>query len=60
MQKLRDAANLVSDIDSKLFADQFAISAASIEEKVKKLRSKDEQDGIIDITEVTYPLELLF
>ncbi|EGF81202.1 hypothetical protein BATDEDRAFT_34799 [Batrachochytrium dendrobatidis JAM81] len=51
MQKLRDAANLVSDLDSKLFADQFGPSTISVEDKVKKIRNLDERNGWADVTE---------
>ena len=56
MQKLRDAANLVSDIDTKLFLDnnQASIIHSQIEDKVKRLRFADEKAGFVDTTEVIF------
>ncbi|KAH6582002.1 hypothetical protein BASA61_008749 [Batrachochytrium salamandrivorans] len=51
MQKLRDAANLVSDLDSKIFIDQFSSSSSSVEDKIKKIRTLDERNGWADVTE---------
>eukprot|EP00842_Homolaphlyctis_polyrhiza_P005502 jgi/Hompol1/5953/HPOL_001836-RA len=51
MQKLRDATNLVSDIDSKLFADHHGSSVLSIEDKIRKYRQLEERNGWCDLTE---------
>nr|KAJ3421685.1 Enhancer of polycomb-like protein 1 [Polyrhizophydium stewartii] len=54
MQKLRDAANLVSDIDSKLFVNHLGATSLSIEDKVRKIRQIDERSGYMDATEDPY------
>lgn len=50
MQKLRDAAHLVSEIDMTLFSDQ-STACASIDEKVRRQKFIDDKTGWVDTTE---------
>ncbi|KAJ3268785.1 Enhancer of polycomb-like protein 1 [Terramyces sp. JEL0728] len=50
---LRDAANIVSDMDSQLFNDGKTVSQDhKIDEKVKQIKLDDERNGVLDMTEV--------
>ncbi|KAJ3309112.1 Enhancer of polycomb-like protein 1 [Boothiomyces sp. JEL0838] len=53
---LRDAANIVSDMDSQLFNDGKIVSQDhKIDEKVKQIKLDDERNGVLDMTEL--PME---
>ena len=55
MQKLRDAANLVSEIDMTMFAEDLSITeGVSIDEKIKRIKFLDEKSGLLDMTEVHF------
>ena len=53
IQSLREAANLVTDMDSQMLDEgRFMSSDQKIEEKVKKEKLINEKSGWIDCTEV--------
>lgn len=49
MRKIRDAANLVTDLDP---SGQYSVLALTTEENVKKKKLTEEKDGLMDVTEV--------
>jgi hypothetical protein len=53
MRKIRDAANLVTDLDAAGQYGTFSLSLTT-EEKVKKKKLTEEKDGWMDVTEVIY------
>jgi hypothetical protein len=52
MQKLRDAANMVSDMDNLFYENADGEEGVTIEDKIKRMKLLDEKTGWLDETEV--------